>query len=76
MANLGYVCYKDYIPMCRAWFYLLKAKNTREMTWVAPELAFKMMVARTPNKLNSQALERFKTKKGVIRYHNTLDLAR
>ena len=47
--NLGYVCYKDYIPMCRVWFCLVGPKKTMKITWDAPEMAFKMMVARTPN---------------------------
>jgi hypothetical protein len=57
LANLGYVCYKDYIPMCRTWFCLIGAKNVTKVTWGAPEAAFKMMVARTPNKLHIQAVE-------------------
>jgi hypothetical protein len=72
LANLGYICYKDYIPICRVWFCLVGAKSTRELTWGAPVYAFKMMVARTPNKLNSQALEHCKLKRGVIRNHETL----
>lgn len=63
LANLGYICYKDYIPMCRVWFCLIGPKNTHETTWDAPETAFKMMVARSPNKLHIQAFECTKTHK-------------
>ena len=55
MDNLGCICYKDYIPMCRVWFYLVGAKNTPETVWDAPESAFTMMVARTPDQLHWQA---------------------
>ena len=64
LAKLGYVCYKDYIPMCRVWFCLVGAKNTMDKIWDAPEMAFKMMVARTPNKLHSQSVEYCRKFKG------------
>ncbi len=69
--NLGYVCYKDYIPMCRVWFCLVGAKNTPGSVWDAPEAAFKMMVARTPNKLHSQVVEYSKDRNDPIRYQAT-----
>jgi hypothetical protein len=82
LANLGYVCYKDYIPMCRVWFCLVGAKNTTKNTWDAPETAFKMMVARTPNKLHSQSIEYCRKFKGydghrmssVLAMHNSAKL--
>ena len=82
LANLGYVCYKDYIPMCRVWFCLVGANNTPKSTWDAPEAAFKMMVARAPNKLHSQSVEycRSSNKSGDYRtsadvsMHNSADL--
>jgi hypothetical protein len=69
--NLDYVCYKDYIPMCRVWFCLVGAKNTPESVWDAPEAAFKMLVARTPNKLHSQIVEFSKTRRNMIRHQST-----
>jgi hypothetical protein len=74
--NLGYVCYKDYIPMCRVWFCLVGPKNTQETTWDAPESAFKMMVMRTPNKLHSQAAEYAKTSKKLDFYRSSLTMSR
>jgi hypothetical protein len=74
--NLDYICYKDYIPMCRVWFCLVGAKNTPESVWDAPEAAFKMMVARTPNKLHSQVIEYSKNRKDPIRYQATDVLSR
>jgi hypothetical protein len=47
MDNLGYVYYKDYIPMYRVWFCLVGDKNTPESNWDAPESAFKMIVSRS-----------------------------
>ena len=44
--------------MCRTWFCLIGAKNLTKATWDAPETAFKMLVARTPNKLHVQAVEK------------------
>jgi hypothetical protein len=69
--NLDYICYKDYIPMCCVWFCLVGAKNTPQCVWDAPEAEFKMMVARTPNKLHSQVVEFSKTRKNSLRYQTT-----
>ena len=74
--NLGYICYRDYIPMCRVWFCLVGAKNTPESVWNAPEAAFKMMVARTPNKLHSQVIEYSETRRKLVRYQTTDTLSR
>jgi len=74
--NLGYICYRDYIPMCRVWFCLVGAKNTPETVWNAPEAAFKMMVARTPNKLHSQVIEYSETRRKLVRYQTTDTLSR
>ena len=63
LANLGYVRYKEYIPMCRVWFCLVGAKNTTKVTCDAPEVAFTMMVERTPNKLHSQSVENYRRNK-------------
>jgi hypothetical protein len=76
MDKLGYVCYRDYIPMCRVWFCLVGAKNTPETTWDAPESAFKMMVARTPDKLHSQANEYSSKLTRSVRYHTSVILSK
>ena len=58
--------------MCRVWFCLIGPKNTREATWDAPESAFKMMVARDPNKPHTQSTEYTKNKGAhAIYYHST-----
>lgn len=57
--------------MCRVWFCLVGSKNTPDMMWDAPETAFKMMVARTPNKLHSQALEYCKIRKDCVFYNTS-----
>lgn len=63
--------------MCRVWFCLIGAKNTPEGVWDAPEVAFKMMVARTPNKLHSQLMEYSYTRRvDLIRYETTDMLSR
>ena len=62
--------------MCRVWFCLVGAKNTPETVWNAPEAAFKMMVARTPNKLHSQVIEYSETRRKLVRYQTTDTLSR
>ena len=57
--------------MCRIWFCLVGTKNTPESVWDAPEAAFKIMVARTPNKLHSQIVEFSKTRRNMIRHQST-----
>ena len=76
MADISYICYKDCIPMCRVWFCLVGAKNTPECVWDAPEAAFKMMVARTPNNLHSQVIEFSETRRKWVRYQTTDTLSR
>ena len=74
LENLGYICYKDYIPMCRVWFCLIGSKNTPEGIWNAPGVAFKMMVARTPNKLHSQLMEYSYTRRADLVHYETTDM--
>ena len=76
MDSLGYICYKDYIPMCRVWFCLVGAKNTPETIWDAPESAFKIMVARTPNKLHSQANEHLSKRMRSVSYETSAILSK
>ena len=63
--------------MCRVWVCLVGDKNTPEPIWDAPEVAFKMMVARTPNKLHSQLMEYSYTRRvELVRYETTDTLSR
>ena len=61
--------------MCRVWFCLVGPKNTSEATWDAPEAAFKMMVARSPNKCHSQFYEYSRGRKDCIFYHTSLSMS-
>jgi hypothetical protein len=62
--------------MCRVWFYLVGAKNTTGSTWDAPETAFKIMVASTPNKLHSQAVEYCKMRKDSVEYRTSAAMSK